>query len=386
MCNDVGIKKERRKVLGIFQELYAASGISVMTYKHLIMWLIAFVVLYMAIKKEFEPLLLLPIGFGILLANLPKANLMEENMLLWYFYNYGIKSEIIPCLIFLGLGALTDFGPLIADPKTLLLGAAAQGGVYITFIGAIVAGFTVKEAAGIGIIGGADGPTTIYVLSYLAPYLMGPCAVAAYSYMAMVPVIQPPIARLLTTREERLIRMPMPRPVSPMEKVLFPIVATIVVCILVPMAAPLIALFMLGNLFRESRVVERLNDVAQNALLNIVTVFLGISVGGTMSAETFLDPKVLFIFALGVVAFASATAMGIIFAKIMNLFLKQKINPLIGGAGVSAVPMSARTMHRVAQAEDKKNYILMHAMGPNVAGVIGTAVAAGMFITLLAGK
>jgi oxaloacetate decarboxylase beta subunit len=376
----------RSALLGVFQELYAASGMSLMTYKHLIMWVIAFAVLYMAIKKEFEPLLLLPIGFGILLANLPKANLMEENMLLWYFYNYGIKTEIIPCLIFLGLGALTDFGPLISDPKNLLLGAAAQGGVYITFFGAIVAGFTVKEAAGIGIIGGADGPTTIYVLSYLAPYLMGPCAVAAYSYMAMVPLIQPPIARLLTTREERLIRMPMPRPVSPMEKVLFPIVATIVICILVPTAAPLIALFMLGNLFRESRVVERLNDVAQNALLNIVTVFLGISVGGTMSAEVFLDPKVLFIFALGVVAFASATAIGIIFAKIMNLFLKQKINPLIGGAGVSAVPMSARTMHRVAQAEDKKNYILMQAMGPNVAGVIGTAVAAGMFITLLAGK
>lgn len=373
-------------MLGIFQELFAASGISVMTYKHLIMWAIAFVVLYLAIKKEFEPLLLLPIGFGILLANLPKANLMEDNMLLWFFYNYGIKTELIPCMIFLGLGALTDFGPLISDPKTLLLGAAAQGGVYITFFGAILVGFTVKEAAGIGIIGGADGPTTIYVLSYLAPYLMGPCAVAAYSYMAMVPLIQPPIARLLTTREERLIRMPMPRPVSATEKVLFPIVATIVICVLVPTSAPLIALFMLGNLFRESGVVERLNDVAQNALLNIVTIFLGIAVGGTMNAEIFLDPKVLFIFALGVVAFAAATAIGIIFAKTMNLFLKQKINPLIGGAGVSAVPMSARTMHRVAQAEDKKNYILMQAMGPNVAGVIGTAVAAGMFIALLSGS
>ena len=370
----------------IFKEIFISSGIPVLTVKQLIMWLIAFVIMYLAIKKEFEPLLLLPIGFGVLLANLPKANLMEENMLLWYFYNYGIKTEIIPCLIFLGLGALTDFGPMISNPKTLLLGAAAQGGVYFTYFGAIIAGFTVKEAAGIAIIGGADGPTTIYVLSYLAPYLMGPCAVAAYSYMAMVPLIQPPIARLLTTRKERLIRMPMPRPVSSTEKILFPIVATIVICVLVPAAAPLLGMLMLGNLFRESGVVERLSDVAQNALLNIVTVFLGVSVGGTMCAEVFLDPQVLFIFLLGVVAFATATATGIIFAKIMNLFLKEKINPLIGGAGVSAVPMSARTMHRLAQAEDKKNYILMQAMGPNVAGVIGTAVAAGMFIAMLADK
>jgi oxaloacetate decarboxylase beta subunit len=373
-------------MLGIFQELFDASGMSILTVKQLIMWLIAFTVIYMAIKKEFEPLLLLPIGFGILLANLPKANLMDENMLLWYFYNYGIKTEIIPCLIFLGLGALTDFGPLISTPRNLILGAAAQGGVYVAYFGAVLAGFSVKEAAGIAIIGGADGPTTIYVLSYLAPYLMGPCAVAAYSYMAMVPLIQPPIARLLTTREERLIRMPMPRPVSPTEKVLFPIVATIVICVLVPTAAPLMSMLMLGNLFRESGVVERLNDVAQNALLNIVTIFLGVAVGATMNAEMFLDPQVLFIFAIGILAFAFATAVGIIFAKIMNLFLKQKINPLIGGAGVSAVPMSARVMHRIAQAEDKKNYILMQAMGPNVAGVIGTAVAAGMFIALLADK
>jgi sodium ion-translocating decarboxylase beta subunit len=373
-------------MLEIFRELFDASGLSVLTIKQVIMWLIAMIVMYLAIKKEFEPLLLLPIGFGILLANLPKAHLMEENMLLWFFYNYGIKTEIIPCLIFLGLGALTDFGPLISNPKNLLLGAAAQGGVYITYFGAILAGFTIKEAAGIAIIGGADGPTTIYVLSYLAPYLMGPCAVAAYSYMAMVPLIQPPIARLLTTRKERLIRMPMLRPVSKTEKIIFPIVSTIVIVILVPAAAPLIGMFMLGNLFRESGVVERLNDVAQNALLNIVTVFLGVAVGATMSAETFLDPQVLFIFALGIVAFAAATAAGIIFAKIMNLFLKEKINPLIGAAGISAVPMAARTMHRVAQAEDKKNYILMQAMGPNVAGVIGTAVAAGMFIAMLADK
>lgn len=370
----------------ILSELFYSSGLSALTVKQIIMWLVAFAVMYLAIKKEFEPLLLLPIGFGILLANLPKAHLIDENMLLWYFYNYGIRTEIIPCLIFLGIGALTDFGPMISDPKTLLLGAAAQGGVYITYFGAILAGFSVKEAAGIGIIGGADGPTTIYVLSYLAPYLMGPCAVAAYSYMAMVPLIQPPIAKLLTTRNERLIRMPMLRPVSATERILFPILATIVICILVPASAPLMAMLMLGNLFRESGVVGRLTDTAQNALLNIVTIFLGVSVGATMSAEVFLDPQVLFIFALGVVAFATATATGIIFAKIMNLFLKNKINPLIGGAGVSAVPMSARTMQRVAWEENKKNYILMQAMGPNVAGVIGTAVAAGMFIAMLADK
>ncbi len=373
-------------MLEIFKTIFIASGLPLLTLKELIMWVIAFTIMYMAIKKEFEPLLLLPIGFGILVANLPGAHLMDDNMLLWFFYNYGIKTEIIPCLIFLGLGALTDFGPMISNPKTLLLGAAAQAGVYITYFGAILAGFSVKEAAGIGIIGGADGPTTIYVLSYLAPYLMGPCAVAAYSYMAMVPLIQPPVARLLTTKKERLIRMPMLRPVSTIEKVTFPIIATIVICVIVPAAAPLMSMLMLGNLFRESGVVERLNDVAQNALLNMVTVFLGVSVGATMSAEIFLDPKVLFIFALGVVAFATATASGIIFAKIMNLFLKDKINPLIGGAGVSAVPMSARTMHRVAQQEDKKNYILMQAMGPNVAGVIGTAVAAGTFIAMLAGS
>lgn len=363
--------------------VFMSSGLQAITGGQVLMWCIAFTVLYLAIKKNFEPLLLLPIGFGILAGNLPLAGLMEKGHLFWIFYHYGIEWEVIPCVIFLGVGALTDFGPLIANPKTLLLGAAAQGGVYITYLGAILAGFTIKEAAGIGIIGGADGPTTIYVLSHLAPDLMGPCAVAAYSYMAMVPLIQPPIARLLTTQEERKIVMKQLRQVSKTEKILFPIIAVIVISVLVPPAAPLMAMLMLGNLFRESGVVGRLNDVSQNALLNIVTVFLGIAVGATMNANTFLNPKVLFIFVLGLVAFAAATATGIIFAKFMNLFLKEKINPLIGAAGVSAVPMSARVMHRVAQVEDKHNWILMHAMGPNVAGVIGTAVAAGMFISIL---
>ncbi|NPV28007.1 MAG: sodium ion-translocating decarboxylase subunit beta, partial [Firmicutes bacterium] len=274
-------------MLETLKTVFISSGLPALDVKQVIMWLVAFAIMYLAIKKEFEPLLLLPIGFGILVANLPLAGLMEEGHLLWIFYHYGIEWEVIPCVIFLGIGALTDFGPMIANPKTLLLGATAQGGVYITYIGAILAGFTVKEAAGIGIIGGADGPTTIYVLSYLAPYLMGPCAVAAYSYMAMVPLIQPPVAKLLTSVEERKIRMRQLRPVSKTEKILFPIIAVIVITLLVPPAAPLMAMLMLGNLFRESGVVERLSDVAQNALLNIVTVFLGISVGATMNAETF---------------------------------------------------------------------------------------------------
>ncbi|NPV28033.1 MAG: sodium ion-translocating decarboxylase subunit beta, partial [Firmicutes bacterium] len=274
-------------MLETLKTVFISSGLPALDVKQVIMWLVAFAIMYLAIKKEFEPLLLLPIGFGILVANLPLAGLMEEGHLFWIFYHYGIEWEVIPCVIFLGIGALTDFGPMIANPKTLLLGAAAQGGVYITYIGAILAGFTVKEAAGIGIIGGADGPTTIYVLSYLAPYLMGPCAVAAYSYMAMVPLIQPPVAKLLTTVAERKIRMRQLRPVSKTEKILFPIIAVILITLLVPPAAPLMAMLMLGNLFRESGVVERLSDVAQNALLNIVTVFLGISVGATMNAETF---------------------------------------------------------------------------------------------------
>jgi oxaloacetate decarboxylase beta subunit len=299
------------------------------------------------------------------------------------FYHFGLEWEVVPCLIFLGIGALTDFGPLIANPLTLMLGAAAQLGVYATFFGALVLGFNIKEAASIGIIGGADGPTTIYLTAKLAPHLLGATAVAAYSYMSMVPLIQPPIMRLLTTQKERMIRMKQLRPVSAVERILFPLIGTAVICLLVPESAPLMAMFMLGNLFRECRVVERLSKASQNELLNIVTIFLGISVGATMRAETFLTPKPIFIFLLGLVAFAFSTAGGVLLAKLLNLFLKQKINPLIGSAGVSAVPMAARVSQKVGQAEDPKNFLLMHAMGPNVAGVIGTASAAGLFLALL---
>lgn len=358
---------------------------------HIIMWGIAFLFIYLAIKRGFEPLLLLPIGFGILIANLPLAPIMgisegphgpQRDLVRW-FYDFGIATEIIPCLIFMGIGALTDFGPMIANPKTLILGAAAQLGVYVTFFGAKLFGFSLQEAASIGIIGGADGPTCIYLTSILAPHLLGANALAAYSYMAMVPLIQPPIMRLLTTKKERMIRMKQLRPVSKTEKIFFPLVGTLIICMLVPPAAPLMAMMFLGNLFRESGVVERLNHAAQNELLNIVTIFLGISVGATMSAEKFLHPQPIFIFCLGLVAFAFSTVGGVLMAKVMNLFLKEKINPLIGSAGVSAVPMAARVSQVVGQKEDPKNFLLMHAMGPNVAGVIGTAVAAGLFLTML---
>jgi oxaloacetate decarboxylase beta subunit len=351
------------------------------------MWAIAFFFLYLAIVKKFEPLLLLPIGFGIFLVNFPLVPLMgytEEGVphLIQFFYHYGLEWEIIPCVIFLGLGAMTDFGPLIANPKTLLIGAGAQLGVFVTFTGTVLAGFTLKEAASVGIIGGADGPTTIYLTQHLAPQLLGPNALAAYSYMAMVPLIQPPIMRLLTTREERLIRMKQLRPVSKRERILFPLIGAGIIAILVPAVMPLMGMFMLGNLMRESGVVSRLSDTAQNALMNIVTIFLGVSVGATMHAEKFLSWKPLLIFGLGLVDFAVCTAGGILTVKVMNLFLKEKINPLIGSAGVSAVPMSARVSQMMGQRYDKKNYLLMHAMGPNLAGVIGTAAAAGMFIAM----
>nr|HID58034.1 sodium ion-translocating decarboxylase subunit beta [Desulfobacterales bacterium] len=355
-----------------------------LTLGNLIMWLVAFLFIYLAIKKEYEPLLLLPIGFGILVVNLPLTDLMKKGHLLEIFYHYGIEWEVIPPLIFLGLGALTDFGPMIANPKTLLLGAGAQFGVYVTFFGALMLGFSMPESCSIGIIGGADGPTTIYVTAHMAPHLLGATAIAAYSYMSLVPIIQPPIMKLLTSEEERKIKMKQLRPVSKLEKILFPVVTCIVICLLVPASAPLMAMFMLGNLFRESGVVGRLTDAAQNALMNIVTIFLGISVGATMSAENFLQPRVIFIFILGLVAFAFSTAAGIMLAKIMNVFsTKNKVNPLIGSAGVSAVPMAARVSQKLGQEADKKNFLLMHAMGPNVAGVIGTVVAAGMFISLV---
>ncbi|GBC63106.1 sodium ion-translocating decarboxylase subunit b eta [Desulfonema ishimotonii] len=366
--------------------LFKTTGIFYVTPGMLIMWAIGLLLIYLAIKKEYEPLLLLPIGFGIIIANLPMADLMKpEEGLLWKFYHFGIQWEIIPPLIFLGLGALTDFGPLLARPSLIFLGAGAQAGVYFTFFIAWLMGFDLKEAASIGIIGGADGPTTIFLTSKLAPHLLGSCAVAAYSYMALVPIIQPPIMKMLTTKNERCIRMKKTRKVSALEKLLFPIISAIIIIILVPASAPLIAMFMLGNLFREAKVVDRLSHAAQNELMNIVTIFLGLPIGATMNADNFLQPKVIFIFCLGLIAFMISTATGVLLAKLMNLFLKEKnrINPLLGAAGVSAVPMAARVVHKVGAEADKKNYLLMYAMGPNVAGVIGTVIAAGIFLTVI---
>lgn len=364
--------------------IFEHMGVFAVTPGMVVMWLIGLTLLYLAISRKFEPLLLLPIGFGILIANLPLTSLMEPGEgLIWRFYHYGIEWEVIPPLIFLGLGALTDFGPLLSQPRLIFLGAAAQAGVYITFFAATYFGFTLEEAASIGIIGGADGPTTIFLTAKLAPHLLGACAVAAYSYMALVPIIQPPIMRALTTQNERRIRMKKGRKIGSREKLFFPIAATVIIILLVPASAPLISMFMLGNLFREAKVVERLTDAAQNALLNIVTIFLGVSVGATMNAESFLRTDVIFIFFLGLFAFMVGTATGVLLAKIMNLFTSDKINPLIGGAGVSAVPMAARVVQKLGAEADKKNNLLMFAMGPNIAGVIGTVIAAGIFLTLL---
>ncbi|OFW11053.1 MAG: glutaconyl-CoA decarboxylase subunit beta [Acidobacteria bacterium RIFCSPLOWO2_02_FULL_59_13] len=354
---------------------------------HVVMWLIGLTLIYLAIHKKYEPLLLLPIGFGVFIVNLPLTPLMGEHDgvpdLIRVFFHYGIEWDVIPPLIFLGIGALTDFGPLIANPKLILLGAAAQLGVYAAFFGALGLGFNLDEAASIGIIGGADGPTSIFLTAALAPHLLGPIAVSAYSYMSLVPVIQPPIMRMLTSQKERQIQMKQLRAVSRLEKLLFPLTASLVILLLVPKAAPLVAMFMIGNLFRESKVVDRLNNAAQNELLNITTIFLGISVGATMSAENFLQARALLIFFLGLVAFGFSTFGGVVFAKFMNLFLKEKINPLIGSAGVSAVPMAARVSQTVGMQANPRNHLLMHAMGPNVGGVIGTLVAAGTFLAFL---
>ena len=359
-------------------------GIFAVTPELLVMWLIGLALIYLAVTKQYEPLLLLPIGFGILLANLPLTGLMDPgDGLLWRFYHHGIEWRIIPPLIFLGLGALTDFGPLLSQPRLIFLGAGAQVGVYLTFFLAWWMGFDLQDAATISIIGGADGPTTIFLAAELAPHLLGACAVAAYSYMAMVPIIQPPIMRLLTTENERKIRMRKGRKVGAREKLLFPIVAALVIILMVPASAPLVSMFMLGNLFRESKVVERLTDAAKNSLMNIATIFLGISVGATMSAETFLRADVILIFFLGLFAFMISTASGIVLAKLINIFTTDKINPLVGAAGVSAVPMAARVVQKVGAEADKKNYLLMFAMGPNIAGVIGTVIAAGIFLTIL---
>jgi oxaloacetate decarboxylase beta subunit len=362
------------------------TGIYNFQWNIIIMWGVGGLFIYLAVAKKYEPLLLLPIGFGIFIVNFPLVPLMGHShghaQLLQVFYHYGLEWEVIPCIIFLGLGAMTDFGPLIANPKTLLVGAGAQLGVFITFSGTVLVGFTLKEAASVSIIGGADGPTTIYLTQHLAPQLLGPNALAAYSYMAMVPLIQPPIMRLMTSEHERRIRMRQLRPVSRQEKILFPLVTAGIIALLVPAVIPLMGMFMLGNLMKESGVVGRLTETAQGSLMNIVTILLGISVGATMHADRFLSWKPLFIFGLGLLDFAVCTVGGIVTVKVMNLFLKEKINPLVGSAGVSAVPMAARVSQVQGMKYDKTNHLLMHAVGPNLAGVIGSAAAAGMFIAM----
>jgi oxaloacetate decarboxylase beta subunit len=371
---------------GLFQKILFDAGFMHLTFGNIVMWAIALTFITLAITKNYEPLLLVPIGFGMFIINLPLTGLMDQGGLLWVPYHYAIDHfDLIPPIIFMGIGAMTDFRPVLANPKTLLLGAGAQFGVYVTFFGALLLGFTMPEAASIGIIGGADGPTTIYLTSKMAPQLLGATAVAAYSYMALVPIIQPPIMKLLTTVEERKIKMKQLRNVSKLEAIGFPLVATLIICLLIPAAAPLVGMMRVGNLFRECGVVERLSGTAQNELINIVTIFLGLCIGATMPAQIFLQSSFLFIFFLGMIAFAFSTAAGIVLAKIMNLFLKDKINPLIGSAGVSAVPMAARVSQVVAREADKRNFILMHAMGPNVAGTIGTVSAAGLFLSILMG-
>ena len=392
------------ETLGKFvREMGFLQFFSGMGWGNAVMIVIACFFLYLAIVKKYEPLLLLPIAFGMLLSNIPGAGLFHTAM--WndeflnpdspFFHSYrhvvaegglldvlyiGVKLGVYPCLIFIGVGAMTDFGPLIANPKSLLLGAAAQLGIFIAFLGAFGLGFSPAEAGSIGIIGGADGPTSIFLTSKLAPHLLGPIALAAYSYMALVPVIQPPIMRLLTTKEERRIKMKQLRPVSKTEKIIFPIVVAVVVSLILPSASTLIGCLMLGNLMKECGVVERLSKAAQNELNNIVVIFLGLSVGATATAETFISLKTLGIIVMGVTAFAVGTAGGVLLAKLMNVFSKEKVNPLIGSAGVSAVPMAARVSQTEGQKADPTNFLLMHAMGPNVAGVIGSAVAAGILL------
>ena len=378
-----------------FGAFFAEGG-----WKYAAMIALACFLLYLAIKKQFEPLLLLPIAFGMLLTNLPGADmfhptLFDEGQIDWYdlyktgglldFLYIGVKLGIYPCLIFIGVGAMTDFGPLIANPKSFLLGAAAQLGIFATFLGAYALGFAPNECGSIGIIGGADGPTSIFLTARLAPELLGPIAIAAYSYMALVPVIQPPIMRALTTDKERKIRMSQLRQVSKTEKILFPIIIAVVISLLLPSAAPLVGCLMLGNLMKECGVVDRLAKTVQNELMNIVVICLGISVGATATAGSFLNFKTLGILVLGILAFSCGTAGGVLLAKLMNLFAKEgkKINPLIGSAGVSAVPMAARVSQTVGQEYDKSNFLLMHAMGPNVAGVVGSAVAAGILLAFL---
>ena len=385
-------------ILDSLVDFVGQMGFTVGYWGNYVMIAVSFLLMYLAIVKKYEPMLMLTIAFGMLLTNLPGANMFHSELfagghvhwdifvnnagLLDYLY-LGVKLGIYPCLIFLGVGAMTDFGPLIANPKSFLLGAAAQLGIFMTFIGASALGFTEAQSASIGIIGGADGPTAIYLTSKLAPELLGPIAVAAYSYMALVPVIQPPIMRLLTTDSERKIRMTQLRPVSKKEKIIFPIVITVIISLLLPSAAPLVGCLMFGNLMKECGVVERLSKTVQNELMNIVVIFLGITVGATATAESFINWQTLGILVMGIVAFSFGTAGGVLLAKLMNLFIKdpnKKINPLIGSAGVSAVPMAARVSQDEGRKYDPSNFLLMHAMGPNVAGVVGSAVAAGILL------
>ena len=369
------------------KDLWNMSGFAAMNWQYMVMIAVSLVLIYLAIVKKFEPLLLLPIAFGMLLANLPLTGLMnhatdsEPGGLLYYLYQ-GVKLGIYSSLIFLGIGAMTDFGPLIASPSSLFLGAGAQFGIAAAFVIANSLGFTPAEAASIGIIGGADGPTAIYLTTRLAPDLLPAIAIAAYSYMALIPIIQPPIMRLLTTKKERETVMVQLRPVSKIEKVCFPIIVSILTILLLPSVAPLIGMLMLGNLFRECGVVERLSETAQNALINIVTIFLGVTVGATAAADTFLRPETLMIIGLGLLAFMFSTVGGLLLGKLMYVLSKGKINPLIGSAGVSAVPMAARVSHLEGQKANPTNFLLMHAIGPNVAGVIGSAVAAGVLLAL----
>ncbi len=382
-------------IIEVFSKLLAESGFAALTWREIVMLIVSCVLLYLAIEKKFEPLLLLPIAFGMLLANLPEAGLMYDatvNGGAWYqsgiiriMYS-GVKSSLFPCLIFMCIGAMTDFGPLIANPISLLLGAAAQFGIYIAFIIANASGlFTPEQAAAIGIIGGADGPTAIYVANNLAPNLVASIAIAAYSYMALIPLIQPPLMKLLTTEKERKIRMKQLRPVSKKEKIVFPIFVTIFCSLILPDVAPLLGMLMLGNLFKESGVVDRLSDTAQNALCNIVTIMIGLSVGATADGEAFIQVQTLAIVVLGLVAFSFSTVGGVLLGKLLCVITHGKINPLIGSAGVSAVPMAARVSQKVGSESDPHNFLLMHAMGPNVAGVIGSAVAAGFFMLTFGG-
>ena len=390
-------------VTNLLAGLWEASGFSLLTWQNGVMIGVSFIFLFLAIAKKFEPLLLVPIAFGILLANLPGSGIMDDLTLTqvfggdpatavagshWYdsgvlrIIYAGVKSSIFPCLIFLGVGAMTDFGPLLSNPISLLLGAAAQLGIYVAFIIAIILGFTPQEAAAISIIGGADGPTAIWLTGKLASHLLAPIALAAYSYMALIPLIQPPIMQVLTTKKEREVKMSQLRKVSKTEKIIFPVVVLVLIALLLPSVAPLLGMFMLGNLFRECGVVERLSDTAQNAMNNIIVILLGVTVGATANGENFLKPQTLGIVALGLTAFIFSTVGGVLLGKVLYIVTKGKINPLIGAAGVSAVPMAARVAQNEGRKYNPSNFLLMHAMGPNVAGVIGSAVAAGFLLLM----